>query len=178
MYSSRNSNVKYFYLFCAVIFLGALSMILADNTGYAWLIPDFSIMISVYAAAYFDVFVGAVFSYAVFYLFGSLTALNPAFVSFAGIISYSVAYALWKRTEFDNVLSEFAITFFSFAVYLLLIFLAVYYGAGISVDPLYFLVLHGIPSGIVTAACSPLIFYVFKKIGPRAFWDKGRLSLT
>ncbi len=178
MYLLRNNNAaRYFSIFCFSFFLIIFSLVLVNNLGYISFLPAFLIIALVYIAAYANVGIGVVLSYVLFYIYGSLTAVNPAVVAFSGIVSYAVAYILWKKIAIDNVLVEILVTFFSFAVFDIVLFMSVFYGLGVGFSYTDFFTGFYLPSSVSTALISPVIFPVFKKLGFAKFPWKGALFL-
>ncbi len=175
---SKNNTVKYIYIFCFSLFLILISLVLANNFNNfnkIGIFPNLSLITLIYLSAYLDVYPGVILSYLLFYIYGSMTALNPAVFSLAGVVSYSVSYVLWRKVSAENSMNEILITFFSSIIYYLMLFLIVFYSIGIHFNYLNFFLLYSLPASITTSLISPLIFLVFKKIGYKIFLKRNKI---
>lgn len=164
----RSNIERHSYMLASSLMLIVISLVLSNTFSlkgyYPVPLPNFAIVALVYMACYLDVFLGIVFSYAVLYIYGSLTALNPALIAFSGTISFGTAYFLWRKVGGDNVLFEIGITFIASLSYYILLFLSIFYGIGIHFDFFYLFVFRILADSIITALISPVVFIIFKKI--------------
>lgn len=178
MFSSKNDAVKYIYIFCFALLLMLISLIFTNNFNRIGLFPNLSLIAIVYIAAYLDVYSGAISSYLLFYIYGSLTVLNPAAFSLAAVIAYAVSYILWRKVSTDNWLNEILITFSASAVYYFALFFIIFYSLGMHFNYRNFFFSHGFSVSIMTALISPLVFLFFKKIGYKNFSKRNRIIIN
>ncbi len=148
-----------------------------SHYGYFFVFPNLVIAGIVYISAYLDIYSGGIMSYILFYIYGSMTPLDPTLFGFIGVVSYAVSYILWRKISSDNFLSEILITFFSSSGYYLVLFLIVYYRLGIHFIYLNFIFSYGLPASVATALISPAIFFFFKKIGYKNFLKRNQAIL-
>ncbi len=177
MYLSKNNTVKYIYIFCFSLFLMFVSLVLINNFNKIDIFPNLSIIALIYISAYTDVYSGAILSYLIFYIYGSMTVLNPAAFSLVGIASYSVAYILWRKVSAENGVNEILITFFVSTVYYFILFLIVFYSLGMHFNYWNFFLLYSLPVSITTSLISPPLFFIFKKIGFKNFLKRNKIIL-
>ena len=180
MFSSKNNSVyKYFYIAFLFLLLIILPLIFSNNfnfnSGSFYVFPNFALAGLVFISAYLDVYSGWIAAYIIFYIYGSMTPLNPAVFGFSGTISYAASYVIWRRIPFENAITEILITFAVSYIFYLILFLTVFYG--LKIDFMYwnFLFSYVLPVSITTALVSPAVFYVFKKAGLGNFLNKRKL---
>lgn len=177
MYLSKNNTVRYIYIFCFSLFLMLVSLVLTNNFAKIGIFPNLSIIVLIYISAYMDVYAGAILSYLLFYIYGSMTVLNPAVFSLAGVVSYAVSYIIWRKVSAENAVNEILITFFVSTIYYFILFLIVFYPLGIHFSYWNFFILHSLPVSITTSLISPLLFFIFKKIGYKNFLRRNKIIL-
>ncbi|MHB8231879.1 MAG: hypothetical protein ACYDDB_03115 [bacterium] len=114
-------------------------------------------------------------TYILFYIYGSMTPLNPAVFGFTGTVSYAVSYIIWRKIPSDNMITEILITFIASWVYYLLLFLIVFYYMGIHFIYWNFLFYYSFPVSASTALLSPAVFFLFKKIGYKNFLKRNKI---
>ncbi len=181
MFSSKNKNnsfYKYFYIFCLFLLLIILPLIFSNNfninSGSFYIFPNLALAGAVFLSAYLDVYSGWVASYILFYIYGSMTPLNPAIFGFSGTLTYTVSYFIWRKIPFENAIMEILITFIASYIFYLILFLTILYG--LKIDFIYwnFLFSYVLPVSITTALVSPAVFYIFKKAGLGNFLNRRR----
>jgi len=155
-----------------------ISLTSTNNFNHINIFPNLALIAIVYIAAYLDVYTGAISSYLLFYIYGSLTVLNPATFSLAAVIAYVVSYILWRKVSTDNWFNEILITFAASAVYYFTLFFIVFYSLDMHFDYQNFFFLHSIPISIITAVISPLAFLLFKKLGYKNFSKRNRIIMN
>lgn len=177
MFSLKNNKAKYIYIVCFSLFLMLISLLLTNNFTKITILPNLSLIVLIYISAYMDIYSGAVFSYILFYIYGSVTLMNPSIFSLAGVIAYAVSYVLWRSVSAESGLNEILITFFSSMAYYLTLFLIVFYCLNTQFNYWNFLLLHSLPVSIITSFISPLIFFVFRKIGYKNFLKRSKIII-
>ncbi|MHB1695688.1 MAG: hypothetical protein ACYCSB_06385 [bacterium] len=159
------------------MFLMILSLIFNDNfysRGF-YAFPNFTIVGLVYISAYLDLYPGWLTSYILFYIYGSMTPLNPAVFGLIGTVSYAVSYILWRKIPYDNAATEILIAFIVSWFYYIMLFLIVFYCYDIHFLYWNFLLSYYLPVSVSTALLTPALFFFFKKIGYRNFLKKKKL---
>ena len=118
---SRNDIYKYIYIICSFLFLMVISLIFNNYSHFGYFFVFHNIVIAgiVYISAYLDIYSGGIMSYILFYIYGSMTPLDPTLFGFIGVVSYAVSYILWRKISSDNFLSEILITFQVHLIYAL-----------------------------------------------------------
>ncbi|MCL4542357.1 MAG: hypothetical protein M1458_01255 [Deltaproteobacteria bacterium] len=154
-----------------------MSLVLRGNFHATNILPNMPLIALIYISAYIDVYPGAALSYLIFYIYGSMTALNPAVFPLAGIVSYAVSYILWRKVSSKNGVNEILITFLSSTIYYLMLFLIVFYSLGMHFNYWNFFLFYSLPVSIITSLISPLLFFIFKKIGYKNFLKRNRIIL-
>jgi predicted neutral ceramidase superfamily lipid hydrolase len=134
--------------------------------------PNLAIIILIYFSLYMDFFSGILISYVIFFIYGSLTALNPSTFALIGVMTFMAAFYLWKKFSTDNTINEVLITFLSSLIYYITFFLLIYYFFEFKYNFINFLVFYLFPVSLTTSIVSPLIFYMFKKIDPSSLRKK------
>lgn len=177
MSSSRNNIFKYIYIICLFLFLMILSLLFNNNFNFGtfYVFPNLSIAGLVYLSAYLDFFPGWITAYIIFYIYGSMTPLNPVVFGFIGTVSYAVSYIIWRKISLDNIILEILITFIAAWIYYLLLFLIVFYYFDMHFIYWNFLFYYCLPICISTALLSPAVFFLFKKIGYKNFLKRNKL---
>jgi hypothetical protein len=179
MSSSRNNTAKYLYVVCFFLFLIVLSLIFTNNfysgSGALHIFPNLALAGLVYISAYLDIYSGWLAVYVLFYIYGSMTPLNPAVFGFAGTVSYAFSYVLWRKISNDNAVTEIIITFATAWVYYIVLFLVVFYYFDMHFIYWNFTVTYAVPVSVSTAVFAPAVFYFFKKIGFKIFLKKNKL---
>ncbi|MHB1661960.1 MAG: hypothetical protein ACYCSQ_08030 [bacterium] len=145
------------------------------NSGAFYVFPNLAIAGLVYLSAYLDLYPGWLMAYILFYIYGSMTPLNPAVFGFIGTVSYAVSYIIWRKIPSDNMIVEILITFIASWIYYLLLFLIVFYYFGMHFIYWNFLFSYGFPVSVSTALLSPAVFFFFKKIGYKNFLKRNKL---
>ncbi len=181
MFSSKNNNIiyKYFYIICLFLFLIIFPLIFSNyfnfDSGSFYVFPNLALAGLVYVSAYLDVYSGWIAAYIMFYVYGSMTPLNPSVFGLAGTLSYAASYVVWRRIPYDNVPNEILITFIVSCIFYFILFLIVFYGLNINFLYWNFILSYGFPVTVSTALVSPWVFYIFKKIGFGNFLNKKKL---
>jgi len=154
-----------------------LSLIFNDNfsSGGFYVFPNLAIAGLVYISAYLDLYPGWLTVYILFYIYGSMTPLNPAVFGFIGTLSYAVSYILWRKIPYDNAAVEMLVTFIASSVYCLSLFLIVFYCYGMHFLYWDFFLSYGFPMSVSTALFSPAVFFLFKKAGYKIFLKKNKI---
>ncbi len=181
MSSSRNKIYKYIYITCLLLALIILPLIFNDNfhsgggaEGF-YIFPNLMLIAAVYISAYLDIYQGWMLAYALFYVYGSMTSLNPAIFGLTGTVSYALSYIIWRKIPSDNIISEILITFFVSWIYYLFLFFIVCYRLGVHFAFRNFLFHYGFPASAATALISPAAFFFFKKTGYKNFLKKNKI---
>jgi hypothetical protein len=148
-----------------------LSLIFNDNfsSGGFYAFPNLAIAGLVYISAYLDLYPGWLTAYILFYIYGSMTPLNPAVFGFIGTLSYAVSYILWRKIPYENAATEILISFIASSAYYLSLFLVVFYYYGMHFLYWDFFLSYGFPVSVSTALFSPAVFFFLKKQGYKNF---------
>ena len=154
-----------------------LSLIFNDNfsSGGFYIFPNLAIAGLVYISAYLDLYPGWLTTYILFYIYGSMTPLNPSVFGFIGTLSYVVSYILWRKIPYDNAATEILAAFIASSVYYLALFLVVFYCYGMHFLYWDFFLSYGFPVSVSTALFSPAVFFFFKKAGYKNFLKKHKI---
>jgi hypothetical protein len=154
-----------------------LSLIFNDNfsSGGFYAFPNLAIAGLVYISAYLDLYPGWLTAYILFYIYGSMTPLNPAVFGFIGTLSYAVSYILWRKIPYENAATEILISFIASSAYYLSLFLVVFYYYGMHFLYWDFFLSYGFPVSVSTALFSPAVFFFFKKAGYKNFLKKNKI---
>ncbi len=174
---SRNNIYKYFYLSGLFLLLIILSLILNDNfnLGSFRIFPNMEVAGLVFISAYLDIYAGWFIVYALFYIYGAMTPLNPAVFGLTGTVAYAASYVIWRRIPYDNAITEILITFIASLIYYCVLFFVVFYGFGIHFIYWNFLIYYAFPASVSTSVISPAVFFLFKKAGYKNFLNKNKL---
>ena len=154
-----------------------LSLIFNDNfySGGLYVFPNLAIAGLVYISAYLGIYPGWLMSYILFYIYGSMTPLNPAVFGFIGTLSYTVSYILWRKIPYDNAVTEILIVFITSCIYYITLFFIVFYFYGIHFLYWDFFISYSFPVSVSTALFAPAVFFFFKKAGYKNFLKKNKL---
>lgn len=139
--------------------------------------PNLAIVVLIYFSLYMDFFSGVLISYIIFYIYGSVTALNSSTFALIGVITFVVAFYLWKKLLTDNIFHEFLITFLSSLVYYMIFFLLIYYFFKFKYNFIDFFLFYLFPVSLTTSVVSPLVFYIFKKIDSSSLKKKREITV-
>ena len=160
----KSKTGRILYLFGFAIILVVIRVIFSAFYHDAVFFPNLPLIALIYFSFYMELFTGAVASYALFYIYGSLTALNPAAFALAGVIAFAVAFYFWKQFIIDNIIYELIVALISVTIYYIIIFFIAFYFFKFRYNFLHFLLIYMIPVCMTTTLVSPFIFYLFKKI--------------
>jgi hypothetical protein len=154
-----------------------LSLIFNDNfsSGSFYIFPNLAIAGLVYISAYLDLYPGWLTAYILFYIYGSMTPLNPAVFGLTGTVSYAVSYILWRKIPYDNAATEILVAFIASWIYYLTLFLIVFYRYDMHFIYWNFILSYGFPVSVSTALLTPAAFFFFKKAGYKNFLKKHKL---
>ncbi len=160
----KSETSRILYLLVFAIILVVIRVIFSAFYHDAVFFPNLPLIALIYFSFYMELFAGAVASYALFYIYGSLTTLNPAAFALAGVIAFAVSFYFWKQFMADNIIYELITTLISVMVYYITVFFIAFYFFKFRYNFLHFLLIYMLPVCITTALASPFIFYLFKKI--------------
>ncbi len=154
-----------------------LSLIFNDNfsSGGFYAFPNLAIAGLVYISAYLDLYPGWLTAYILFYIYGSMTPLNPAVFGFIGTLSYAVSYILWRKIPYENAATEILAAFIASSAYYLSLFLVVFYCYSMHFLYWDFFLTYGFPVSVSTALFTPAVFFFFKKAGYKNFLKKNKI---